>query len=316
MANSVQELVVISGKGGTGKTSVVASFAALAEEAVLVDCDVDASDLHLILSPDVQQTIPFYGGNQAHINSDLCVGCMKCIRLCRFGAVSADGAANQHSDITVRIDPFQCEGCGVCAHFCPSGAIQMEPELNGDWYVSGTRFGPMVHARLGVAQENSGKLVTTIRKEASRIAREKAIPLVIIDGSPGIGCPVIASVTNASLVLIVTEPTLSGLHDLERVASLCQGLKLPLMVCVNKVDINLDMSLRIQKRCDKLNIAVAGTIRYDRCVTDAQLQMKSVVELDSNPVAEDIVSVWSSVMENLAAQSLITNNRIKEIPLI
>lgn len=299
MPDKPNELVVISGKGGTGKTSIVASFAALAAPSVLADCDVDAADLHLVLDPHVVRRESFSGGKRARIITDNCIGCGKCQEVCRFGAVSFDGPGNGGVSKTYRIDPIACEGCGVCAWFCPAKAIEFGPAVNGEWFVSETRHGPMVHARLGVAEENSGKLVSTVRQEARNVAQQRELGLVIIDGSPGIGCPVIASITGADLLLIVTEPTVSGVHDLGRVADLAGHFSLPILVCVNKWDLNPQMADEIESLCRRRGIGVTGRVRYDRAVTEAQIRKLSVVEHQKNGCAEDIRTVWSNVNDQL-----------------
>lgn len=288
----MKELVVISGKGGTGKTSVVASFAALARGRMLADCDVDAADLHLVLAPAVQKREAFSAGVGAHVDAAACTGCGKCAEVCRFEAVNMDGPAN---DLTGTIDPIACEGCGVCGWFCPVEAIALTVSVNGEWYVSSTRHGPMVHARLGIAEENSGKLVTLIRKEAKRLAQENGLELIICDGSPGIGCPVIASITGANLVLIVTEPTMSGLHDLERVAGLAQGFGLQTAICINKSDINPDMTRQIACHARSVGLDVMGEVRYDPEVTKAQVRGLSVVEHGDGNAAQDIRRLWENV---------------------
>ena len=214
----MKELVVISGKGGTGKTSLVASFASLAQPVVVTDCDVDAADLHLVLQPQIQQCEDFIGGKKARINTERCLARGQCAELCRFEAISFAGPGNGRVPRTFRIDTLACEGCGVCVDYCPHHAIDLEPVVCGQWFVSETRCGPLVHARLGVAAENSGKLVTQLRRTASQLAAERQLELILCDGSPGIGCPVIASLTAASLALFVVEPTVSGLHDFCRVA--------------------------------------------------------------------------------------------------
>ncbi len=299
----VSELVVISGKGGTGKTSVVASFAALAERAVLADCDVDAADLHLILNPTVVHREDFSGGKSATIITDRCTACGICREVCRFDAVFHDGPGNEFVDTTYRIDSVACEGCGVCAWFCPSRAIDFSPAVNGEWYISKTRHGPMVHARLGVAEENSGKLVTTVRREAKRVAEEENRRMVIIDGSPGIGCPVIASITGATAVLVVTEPTLSGLHDLDRVVDLASHFGIPTSICINKSDINPEMTKRIRERARERKIEALGEIPYDPEVTRAQIAGVSVVEHGGGPASTAIRDLWHSVAKNLPEPS-------------
>jgi MinD superfamily P-loop ATPase len=304
MADEPKELVVISGKGGTGKTSIVASFAALAETAVLADCDVDAADLHLVLEPKIARRESFSGGKRARIRSDSCTACGKCHELCRFDAISFDGPANGRIAKTYRIDPIACEGCGVCAWFCPADAIEFAPAVNGEWYVSNTRHGPMVHAKLGIAEENSGKLVSTVRREAGAIARQRGLDLVLIDGSPGIGCPVIASITGADLLLIVTEPTLSGLHDLGRVADVANHFGIAAMVCINKWDLNPDVAAEIERQAKDRGLTVAGRVRYDRAVTEAQIRKQSVVEYQSSGCAEDIRSAWHSAQQTLAGKVL------------
>ncbi len=285
----MKELVVISGKGGTGKTSVAASFAVLAERPVIADCDVDAADLHLLLSPKVNERHEFRSGHQAAIRQQDCTRCGLCMTHCRFDAVKMNETSP--GETTFSVDPVACEGCGVCVRFCPAQAIDFPEHLCGEWMVSETRCGPMVHARLGVAAENSGKLVSTVRREARRIADEEHRPIVIIDGPPGIGCPVIASVTGAAQVLVVTEPTVSGEHDLERVLSLARHFSIPAAVCVNKWDINPAMAERIEAAASQAGARVAGRIRYDRSVTASQLQEQAVVET-TGPAAEDIRHIW------------------------
>ncbi|MDD8012783.1 MAG: ATP-binding protein [Acidobacteriota bacterium] len=290
----MNEIVIISGKGGTGKTSMAASFAVLAERPVIADCDVDASDLHLLLKPEIIRREKFLGGNKARIKAGHCIACGKCEELCNFNAVYFDGCGNGRVGKTFRIDPFACEGCGVCVRLCAENAIEFHPEISGEWYVSNTRCGPMVHARLGIAAENSGKLVSTVRKEARRIAEEEKRSMIIVDGPPGIGCPVIASLTGATLVLVVTEPTVSGEHDLERVLELARHFDMPAAVCVNKWDLNPEMTERIEDMARRSGAKIAGRIRYDRTVTAAQLQERAVVETAA-PCAEDIRRVWKDV---------------------
>ena len=285
----MNELVIISGKGGTGKTSVTASLAVLANNAVVADCDVDAADLHLVLEPRVKEEHQFYSGREARIDQDQCVGCGICLDYCRFGAVKRDELTHLCS-----IDPVACEGCGVCVRFCPAEAIEFPERLCGRWMVSDTRCGPMVHARLGAAAENSGKLVSTVRNEARRIAEENNHSAIIIDGPPGIGCPVIASVTGATRVLVVTEPTLSGEHDLERVLALASHFEIPASVCVNKWDINPEMTDRIEGKARSVGAEILGRIRYDGAVTRAQIAGKAVVEIEA-PCGDDIRAIWNKL---------------------
>jgi MinD superfamily P-loop ATPase len=296
----MKELVVISGKGGTGKTSIVASFAGLAKNAVFADCDVDAADLHLVLEPKIKQKSDFSGGKRATIIAEKCNGCGKCRDLCRFGAINLNGTGNDVVDKTFTVDPISCEGCKVCVEFCPVGAIEFNDCINGQWFISDTRFGPMVHAKLGIAEENSGKLVTLIRKEAKRIASEEQKNLIIVDGSPGIGCPVIASITGAALLLIITEPTLSGKHDLGRVADLAASFGIPTLLCINKYDLNPEITAQIAEEAANRGIKLAGKIRYDKAFTKAQIMRATVIEYTGGWISEEIKTLWRNVIYALA----------------
>ena len=293
----MKELVVISGKGGTGKTSIVAALAALADNAVLADCDVDAADLHLLLQPDVKEKHDFSGGKLACVVSEKCFGCGKCAEVCNFSAVALKGPANDIVEKTYTVDPVSCEGCGVCFHFCPANAIEFGDAVNGQWFISDTRFGPMVHAKLGPAQENSGKLVSLIRKQAKQIANEQKKDFVIVDGSPGIGCPVIASVTAADMVLVVTEPTISAQHDLDRVIELTGHFKIPTVVCINKYDINRKMGQEIETKLKNKNIDVISQIPYDTSITKAQIAGQSVIEYSNNDLSIQIKSLWRAILD-------------------
>ncbi len=290
----MKELVVISGKGGTGKTSIVASFAALAENCVLADCDVDAADLHLVLEPQIISRQDFSGGSRAEIVPENCTACGECMRVCRFDAVIKDPATGRY-----HIDPIACEGCGVCSWFCTDKAIKFGPVVNGELYISSTRRGPMLHAKLGVAEENSGKLVSAVRREARRVAEEQKRELIIVDGSPGIGCPVIASLAGADFVLVVSEPTVSGLHDLGRVAELLKHFQIRGAVCINKWDLNPGQSSEIEKHAVASGLSVAGRVRYDRAFTEAQIMRQALVEYRSDGSAADIRAVWTLVSGEL-----------------
>ncbi|MBN2575485.1 MAG: 4Fe-4S binding protein [Deltaproteobacteria bacterium] len=291
-SDAARELVVISGKGGTGKTSILASFFALADKAAVADCDVDAADLHLVLDPTVRARQPFSGGSTAVIDAKRCTGCGVCAARCRFDAVRAPVDAGVTS---YDIDALFCEGCGVCVDVCPERAVTLMPTINGEWRISDTRRGPMVDARLGIAQENSGKLVSLVRREAQAVARSQRRDFLLGDGSPGIGCPVIASITGASLVLVVTEPTLSGLHDLGRVAELCRQLHVKACVCINKADLNPEIASAIEADAGRRGIPVLGRIPYDDSVTRAQMKRVAVVEDGDGPVAAEIRALWERV---------------------
>jgi len=286
----MKELIVISGKGGTGKTSIMAAFSSLAENIVLCDADVDAADLHLIMNPKVIQQTDFQSGNTAVINKDPCTECGLCLEMCRFNAISTD----------YKVNPIDCEGCGVCVHFCPEDAIDFPLNTCGEWFVSDTRFGPMVHARLGIAEENSGKLVTLVRQEARKLTEAKDLDLILTDGPPGVGCPVIASIGGASAALIVTEPTVSGKHDMERVGQLAAHFKVPAMICVNKFDLNLELTREIEKYAEEKDIACLGRIPFDPIFTKAMIQAQTVFEYDGrSTVGEAIRGTWQRLTEKI-----------------
>jgi MinD superfamily P-loop ATPase len=280
----MKQLTVISGKGGTGKTTILASLAALARRAVLVDADVDAADLHLLLKPDIQRREPFVASQVAVIDPKKCDQCGKCAEVCRFEAIQDS-----------QVDPISCEGCGVCFHVCPPVAILMKEVQSGEWFISQTRYGPMVHAKLGVAQENSGKLVTLVRKEAQRLAKEDGYPLILIDGPPGIGCPVIASLGGVDAALVVTEPSLSGIHDLERVLEVCRHFQVPAWVCVNKWDINPENTRRIEQYCQEKGSPVIGEIPFDPVVTRAMISGRTILECSPSIVGREIENIWIRV---------------------
>lgn len=288
---------MISGKGGTGKTSIVVSLAALAESVVLADCDVDAADLHLVTEPQIEHQETFQAGREARICQERCIQCGVCQARCRFDAIQTIELGGKQTGYA--IDPISCEGCGVCVHFCTSHAIDFPEKTCGQWFVSQTRYGPMVHARLGIAQENSGKLVSLVRTEAKKIAEKQNRDLVLIDGSPGIGCPVIASIAGASLVLIITEPTKSGLHDLDRVVQLARHFQIPAMVAVNKFDINEEITGEVEEYCREHKLASAGHIPYDVSFTQAQLAKQSIVEYDDGPTTSAIQTLWQNIQKAL-----------------
>ncbi|PKN62510.1 MAG: (4Fe-4S)-binding protein [Deltaproteobacteria bacterium HGW-Deltaproteobacteria-15] len=282
----MKELVVISGKGGTGKTSILAAFAALATGKVLCDADVDAADLHLIMNPQVRERHDFDSGHTAIINQDKCTQCGLCRGLCRWKAIGEDFV----------VDPVACEGCGVCHYFCPEEAISFPLKTCGEWFISSTRFGPMAHARLGIAEENSGKLVTLIRQQGKKLAEENNLDLLLTDGPPGIGCPVIASLGGSTAVLIVAEPTVSGRHDMERVAELAAFFKVPAMVCVNKFDLNPEQAQGIEDFAREKEIRVVGRIPFDPVFTKAMVQGKTIFEYDGHSEGAGAVrNIWKNL---------------------
>ena len=284
----MKEIVVLSGKGGTGKTSIVASFAALAQSKVLADCDVDAADLYLLLKPELKEKNEFWSGQVAFIDKEKCTECALCQEVCRFGAVE---------DYVV--DPVSCEGCGFCYQVCPVDAISMRESMSGHWFISNTKYGYLSHARLGIAQENSGKLVALVRQNAKSIAEKEGLGYIITDGPPGIGCPVISSLSGANLALLVTEPTLSGIHDLERVIGVCRHFGIPPLVCINKYDLNEENSYEIENYCHREGIEVAAKIPFDNVVTEAIVQGLPVVEYSGNKVTQQIKELWQIISAKL-----------------
>jgi len=285
----MKEITILSGKGGTGKTTVTACFAALASSRVLVDADVDAANLYMIVPHTVEEEHPFQGGNLPKINIQACTQCGECMTRCRYGAIE-EGP---------RLNRIACEGCGVCAHFCPEGAITMEPRVCGTWFNSSTENGPLIHARLGIAEENSGLLVSLLRREARKKVEETASNLILVDGPPGIGCPVIAATTGCDAVVVVTEPTVSGLHDLERVAELTAFLKVPAMITINRWDIHPMMAERIRDVAKEKGMHHLGDIPVDEAVTASMVQGKPLVTCSDGPAATAIRAVWQQVVNFL-----------------
>lgn len=283
----MKELIVISGKGGTGKTSLTAAFASLAEDVILCDADVDAADLHLLMAPDIKEQTDFQGGGVAVINRESCTECDLCRELCRFDAISD----------AYEVNPIRCEGCGVCVDFCPDHVIDFPTKTCGEWFISETRFGPMVHARLGIAEENSGKLVTLVRQETKKIAEKNNLDLIITDGPPGIGCPVIASIGGANVVLIVAEPSVSGIHDMERVAELAAHFNVPAMLCVNKFDLNPDQTKAIEDFAEKNHISVVGRIPFDPIFIASMIQGQTIFEYSkSSETGLAVENIWNKII--------------------
>ncbi|MBM7866249.1 (4Fe-4S)-binding protein [Heliobacterium gestii] len=298
----MKQIAVLSGKGGTGKTSLVAAFAALAEGALFADCDVDAADLHLLLRPEIEAREPFESGRTLRWNKAACLFCGRCIKVCRFAALTVDP-----SGPAIALAPFACEGCGCCVDVCPGEALTLTPKQAGELYVSTTRFGPFVHARLGVAEEASGQLVTKVRRRAQAIAEEQGRAFVLIDGCPGTGCPVIASITGTDLVVLVTEPTVSGLHDLRRVVEVVRHFRRPCGVVINKADLNGDMTARIKAYCRDEALPFFGEIPFDTQMVVAQLAGCAIVETSPSAAGDAIRRIWSDIAQRVTEDAPATD---------
>jgi len=284
----MKQLTVVSGKGGTGKTSVLGAFGVLARDKVLVDCDVDAANLRLLFSGKIRISQDFMGGQEAHIDPVLCRRCGRCEEVCQFEAIS---------DFTV--DPVECEGCGLCARICPADAIDLKVTRVGRWFISDTPHGPLVHARLDPGEENSGKLVSVVREKAQDVAAEQGYSLILIDGSPGIGCPVIASLSGVDLALVVTEPTVSGVRDMERILNVCTHFGVPAAVCVNKADLNPQKSAAIAATCERKGHELVGSIPFDPAFVHAQVAGQSIVEYTDGGPAQLVETIWERVARRL-----------------
>jgi len=285
----MKQVTILSGKGGTGKTTIAASFAALSENAVFADCDVDASNLHLLLNPDINETMEFKGLNVAYINPERCIQCGICIKLCRFNAI-----------IDYKVDSIHCEGCKVCVVNCPLEAIEFNMRVCGQAYISETKYGPMSHARLTPGMENSGKLVTLVRQNATKLAEKREKSLVIVDGSPGIGCPVIASIANIDAAIVVVEPTLSGIHDLKRALELLEHFEVTPYIVINKYDINEENTENIEKFCRENKIMILGKVPFDPTVTRSMVQGVPVVEFDPKADSSEVIKkAWQGFKEQL-----------------
>jgi len=285
----MEQIVIISGKGGTGKTVITGAFAALAKDKVMADCDVDAADLHLLLDPEIKESHVFKSGFTAFTHLEKCTGCGICRDVCRFDAIRDD----------FTIDPVSCEGCAFCSLACPLEAIEMRENVSGNWFVSETRFGPLVHARLGIAEENSGKLVSLVRQKAKEIAEQRNYRWVIIDGSPGTGCPVIASITGVDCAIIVIEPTLSGLHDAERVVDVTTHFNVPTKVIINKYDLNYEITGKIEAWFVDKGIPVLGRVIFDKSVVEAVVNSKTVMEYSNMKVRDALGDIWEKLGKNL-----------------
>jgi MinD superfamily P-loop ATPase len=297
----MKQLVILSGKGGTGKTSVAATFAHMAAEgdqpvrAILADADVDASNLELVLSPRVLEAHDFMGGGVAVIDPDVCEGCDVCVEVCRFDAITRVGKGEG----SLWVDSIACDGCAACVYQCPAQAIHMEQQVAGQWFRSNSRYGPLFHAALRPAQENSGKLVTMVKQQARLLALDEGYDLVIVDGPPGIGCPVISAASGADLALIVAEPTAAGIHDLERVLQTTEHFNLPALVCINKADLYPVGTGSIEAFCRERGIEVVGRIPFDTTVTQAMVEGMPVTAYGNGPVVQELRRVWTHVLAAL-----------------
>ena len=298
----MKQLVILSGKGGTGKTSLAAAFAHLALDggfpirAVLADADVDAANLELVLRPSRQETHDFTGGSVAVIDPQRCQGCGICQQVCRFDAVFPPGI----EEIVYTIDPIACDGCAACVYQCPEDAIHMQPQIAGRWYRSQSRYGTLFHADLFPAQENSGKLVTLVKQNARLLALDTDCQVVIVDGPPGIGCPVIAAAAGADLALIVTEPSLAGIHDLARVLETTTHFRIPSLVVINKADLYPPGTSQIEAMCAEMGVEVIGCIPFDPAVTEAMLNGEPLTAYSpDSPASHALVTAWQTVVNRL-----------------
>jgi len=282
----MKQLTVLSGKGGTGKTTITASFVALVRNAVVADCDVDAPDLHMLLHPKIVEIQEFKGSKLAKIDETKCVKCGLCQEKCMFNAITE----------SLEVAQISCEGCSVCVLICPVKAITLTERVSGHAYISKTRYGFMSHALLSPGESNSGKLVTLVRQNAKMLAEKEHADFILIDGSPGIGCPVIASVTGVDAALVVTEPTMSGIHDLERISRLLKHFGVPPYVCVNMYDINEDNTEKIESFCKENSVEVVGKIPFSPKVTEAMVDGKTIIEYSPrSAVAKEIETIWEKI---------------------
>jgi MinD superfamily P-loop ATPase len=297
----LKEIVLLSGKGGTGKTSLTAAFAVLQKESVAADCDVDGADMHLLLSPTIDERHAFHSGQQVRFRRGLCSACGKCVELCSFNAISATGPGNGLIPWTPKLAPFACEGCGLCAHFCPEEACVIEEALAGEWYISNTRSGPLVHARLNPGFGNSGKLAAHVKERARALAKEKGYDYLLVDGPPGVGCPVIASLSGASYVVLVTEPTQSSLHDVMRVFELTKHFSIPTAIVINKADLHQPLSRELKSWASHNEIHYLGHISYDKNMTKAQVVGKTIVEYEAESTqTKEVKAIWQNLRQLIA----------------
>ncbi len=286
----MKEITILSGKGGTGKTSITAAIASVAENAVFCDNDVDAADLHLIFDPEIQEEHTFFSGYKATIHDDACTRCGICYDHCRFDAIHYKELGGLY------VNHFQCEGCRLCERVCPVNAITSERNSNNYWYISDTRFGKLVHAKMGPGEENSGKLVSEIRGQAKSIAKQNGAGYVINDGPPGIGCAAISSVTGTNAVLLVIEPTHSGFHDIKRVTDLIDSFNIPSFAVINKYDINKEVVGEIVEFLAGKNIPLLAKLPFDKQMVEAMVNGKTIVEYaPDSEISQKIKEVWDKI---------------------
>ena len=283
----MKSILFLSGKGGTGKTSLAGAFAVLAKEKVLVDCDVDAANLHLLLAPDIVDEGEFEGSKEAVKDSEACTSCGKCVEVCRFAAIDEDLA----------IDPYMCEGCGACVYVCPVDAITLSPRESGHWFTATTRLGPLASAELYPGEETSGKLVMLVKQKAHELGKQVKAERLIIDGAPGIGCPVIASVSGVNAVILVTEPSLSGLHDLKRILGVVKHFRILAYLVINKADLSEEVSRKIEAFAQEQELPLLGRIPYDRTVTNQMVVGKSAVEDTESPAGAAMRRIFERFTE-------------------
>lgn len=286
----MKEITILSGKGGAGKTTVAAALASVAKNAVFCDNDVDAADLHLLMNPKILETHEFDSGSVALINHELCTNCGLCEESCRFTAI------HNNADGFPEVNPFQCEGCRLCERICPANAITTHQNLNNHWFVSETQFGTLVHAKMGPGEENSGKLVTKVRERAQEIATKTKAQYLINDGPPGIGCTAISSITGTDAVLLVIEPTISGLHDAKRLVKLVNSFEIPVFAAINKFDINPDFSNTVEDYLSHNKIPLVGKIPFTKLMIESMLKGKTVVEYaPENNLTKVFIDIWSAI---------------------
>jgi MinD superfamily P-loop ATPase len=318
----MKQLVILSGKGGTGKTSLTAAFAHLAKHgvpptnAILADADVDAANLELVLAPQIIEREDFWGGQIALIDPDTCNGCGTCIDVCRFDALGTidqpafhrlalqDPSHPQSMDVPV-VDPIACDGCAACVYQCPEEAITMQEQIAGEWFRSESRYGPLLHAALTPAQENSGKLVTLVKQHARQLAMDQGVELVLVDGPPGIGCPVISAASGADLALIVAEPTAAGVHDMQRVLDTTDHFGVRTLVCANKADLYPAGTAEIETYCQEVGIEFVGGIPFDLSVTEAMVQGQPVTAYHPEaPASQAISDIWATVRDTMLGEQV------------